>query len=203
MKYLYYHLIFAQGEQGAVGAEYETLCRELFDVEGGVRVVQTEPSQAGGVVGLVFALVVEVERAHRDAVALIGEEADVLLVLQLTWQFVGVVVVANQYGVALEGVEEVALIGDEGVGGGALDGLQLPHAVQGAIDEVAVAGGEDGDAQDCQYAGEIAFHERGYLFLMNPCLRRVSRVPALLPMRGLRSRATAPVNCQPVHRTGV
>ena len=202
---MYVCLIFAQGEQGAIGTEHETLGRELFDVEGGVRIVYAESSQAGGVVGLLLALIVEVELAHGDAVALIGEEADVLLVLQLAGEFVGVVVVAYEHGVALERVEEVARIGDEGVGGGALDGLQLPHAIQRTIDEVAVAGGKGGDGEERQYVDEMPFHVscKGYLFLMNPCLRRVSRVPALLPMRGLRSRAMAPVNSQPVHRVGV
>ena len=51
--------------------------------------------------------------ADNEGVAYVFEEADVLLIFQVANKFVGVVIVTDEYGVALEGVEEVPFITDD------------------------------------------------------------------------------------------
>ena len=74
-------------------------------MKGGVAVVKAESSQARSVVGLVLSLIVEVKLTHGDAVSHMLKDADVLFVLQMAYEFVGVFVVAYKHGMALEGIE--------------------------------------------------------------------------------------------------
>ena len=135
-------------------------------MEGDGGVVYAKALEACGVVGEVLALVVEVKLMHREAVVGEGEEADVLLLLEVTSELVGVDVVAHEHRVALEGVEEVACRLDDRVGGVTLDALQLPHPVEGAIDEVAVARGGCEQEQEEGYGVGEAFHMGLYFFII-------------------------------------
>ena len=94
-----------------------------------------------GLVGAIEAADAMVKSANVNLVGKeqVGGGLVVLLLLEVTSQLVGVDVVAHEHRVALEGVEEVACRLDDRVGGVTLDALQLPHPVEGAIDEVAVA----------------------------------------------------------------